>query len=375
MKIAILGRGTAGVLSAAAYVYYGYDVECYYDSNIPTQEVGEGSTLVLPHLLTKWIGYSHSDIYEVGGTPKLGILKENWSGNGSFYHDFGPATSTALHFNARKLQEYIIKKLKNKVRFIEKNVTSHNDIDADFVIDCRGTPKDNDDNLIECDYIPVNSAYVNQCYWDGPKYFHTLTIARPYGWVFGVPLQNRMSIGYLYNSEINDKNQILEDVENIYNTYGLKPSMDKININFKSYVRKRNFDGRVIYNGNASFFLEPIEATSTQFMIDVIFLGLSYIRGESTEDEVNSKYDRYVQAHSTVIMQHYLPGSKFKNEFWKTASNHAKELMSSTVFTKDFYESYRTETPGFFVWQQHNWQCHLDNTDLKQELKNLGVDL
>jgi hypothetical protein len=84
-----------------------------------------------------------------------------------------------------------------------------------------------------------------------------------YGWVFGIPLQNRISIGYLYNSDINSIEDIKKDIQNVFDEYHLTPSEKTQNFSFNSFYRKNNFSSKVIYNGNASFFLEPLEATST----------------------------------------------------------------------------------------------------------------
>ena len=51
-KVAVIGRGTAGCFSAMKLsATENLDVDLYYDSTIPVQSVGEGSTLRLPQML------------------------------------------------------------------------------------------------------------------------------------------------------------------------------------------------------------------------------------------------------------------------------------------------------------------------------------
>ena len=127
------------------------------------------------------------------------------------------------------------------------------------------------------EYIPVNSVYVTQCFWPEPKFDYTLTVARPYGWVWGIPLQNRCSIGF----------------------------------SFKYYYRNVNFLEKLGYNGNASFFLEPLEATSISSMIMISKLCAGYVLGVNDSlDYINNVYTLKLKHVENMINLHYLAGSK-----------------------------------------------------------------
>jgi hypothetical protein len=334
-KIAVIGRGTAGVLAVAHFWRWAKDceVELYFDTNIKPQPVGEGSTLVMPKSLAFDLGFTYEDLHNIDGTFKYGIKKQNWANGGTFMHQFVPP-SVSYHFNAGKLQDYIINILKDQVKIIDKNVTPE-DIDADFVMDCSGKPQDYSEfNMSE--FIPVNSVHVTQCYWDYPRFQYTLTIARPYGWVFGIPLQNRCSIGYLYNNTINTLEEVKADVEEIFKEYNLTPSEHTNTFSFKNYSRKANFTKRVAYNGNSSFFLEPIEATSIATMdavnrraFDVWFNGKQLA-------EANIEYRTLLAEVENVIMLHYFAGSIFKTPFWEYAASRGRRNMASAFYNPAF---------------------------------------
>ena len=98
--------------------------------------------------------------------------------------------------------------------------------------------------------IPVNNAYVTQCNWGNIRLDHSLTIARPYGWVFGIPLQNRVSIGYLFNDKFNTVEDIKEDVKYIFERFNLTPTDKTNHIKFSNYYRKENFTNKMAYAGN-----------------------------------------------------------------------------------------------------------------------------
>ena len=351
-KIAIIGKGTAGCLSAVHMSKTKLEIDWYYDSSSPTQLVGEGSTLVLPQLLKKYL--TEKDLHLVNGTLKKGVYKSGWATSDPFNHDF--LNGAGFHFDAGLLQEYIPTKLSERVTLKDKKV-EHEDIDADFIIDCSGTPKFNEDiELLDC--IAVNSAYVVQCPWDLAQFDRTLTLAKKHGWVFGIPLQNRLSLGYLFDSSLSELDEIKADIEPLFTEYQVTPKTDGRLLNFNSYVRKKNFDGRVIYNGNASFFMEPIEATSTQFMYDIMLLTGRYIMDKSlTEEEVNIMYHKYVSSHKNIIMCHYLPDSRYSSKFWINAQKKAQKVFDSKSSVDSLKSTYR----GSYLyshWSKWNWDLH-----------------
>ena len=96
----------------------------------------------------------------------------------------------------------------------------------------------------------------------------------------------------MFNSDINSLDEVKEDVKDVFEQYNLVPS-DKTNfLQFKNYSRKVNFQGRVSYNGNASFFFDPLEATSiTNIDIANYKINLSIrVMEEQIEKEAMEKY-------------------------------------------------------------------------------------
>jgi len=328
-KIAVIGKGTAGCMSAAFYKNQtDCEIDWYFDPSIKPQSVGEGSNLVLPSRLNEFFAFGARDYNKIDATIKTGIYKQNWGkGMEPFLHDF-PSPNTALHFSAPKLQEYIELKLEKHVNIKAENVVAK-DVDADYIIDCTGKPI-NYDSHKQSDYIPVNSVYVTQCYWDYPRFNHTLTIARPYGWVFGIPLANRCSIGYMYNKDINTLEEVMADVQNIFDEYNLEPSDTTNAFSFKNYRRHRNIEGNLAYNGNASFFLEPLEATSFSTVDSINTIINRHWFYDADIELSNQRYDSWLDANESIIMLHYYAGSDFKTPFWDYAEERGKKCIENS---------------------------------------------
>lgn len=344
-KYAVIGRGTVGCMSALQMRLNFPDakVEWHYDPTIKPQAVGEGTTLALPSLLNQTLGFGPRDFDKVDAYVKTGIFKRGWSATEEeFLHEF-PSPSVALHFNANKMQDYIFDRLKDHVDLFEHNV-SPDEIDADYIIDCSGRPKDYTKHS-QSAYIPVNAVHINQCYWDAPKFSHTLTIARPYGWVFGIPLQNRCSVGYLYNSDINTLEEVKEDIKTIFSDFGLTPSEDTNSFGFKNYSKNRNFTDRVASNGNSSFFLEPLEAMSFGMANSVLGNAINYIQRFVSIEQANVEYVNLIQNVERIIMMHYFSGSKYNTPFWDYAKERGERCMENSKHNAAFCDMVKYAYP------------------------------
>jgi len=314
-----------------------WDIEWAYDPDIPAVSVGEGTTLVTPHTLLKNLGWNWLDIKDLGFTPKTGIYKENWGGCNKYTHSF-PLGNTGMHFNAVGFQDKVFNTLKdsNRITLIEENLTGYENLDTNFVMVCSGSPKKSDDFNYH-DEIPVNAAYVTQCFWDNPRFTDTLTIARPYGWVFAIPLKNRCSIGYLYNKNINNLEEIKKDVLNVFNDLDLEPSDVTNSINFNNYSRKVNYTGKVVYNGNASFFLEPLEATSLSTAEKVYRYAFDMWYNQLTCHRANEKFNAEIKDVKAMICLHYMAGSIFNTPFWCSAKEKANIYIKDLFSNNDYW--------------------------------------
>jgi len=330
-KLCIIGRGTAGAQAAAHFYTYldpkHFEIEWCFADSIQTQSVGEGSTLWLPQNLWNTTGFTHEDIPAIGGTEKVGVLKQGWGKDGKkFMHSFPPHLS-AIHFSAHMLHDYILNRFKDKISIVREKVDTNN-IDADYVFDCTGTPT-SFEGLRKAKYIPVNAAYVVQCLWDRPEFNYTVAFARPYGWVFAIPLQNRCSVGYIYNEDINTEQDVEQDIKEIIRELNLNQNETPGNkISFNSYWRHVNFTDSYAYSGNASFFLEPLEAASTSAIDFIQRKFFDFLVYEESTEELNEQYNKYISEMETMISLHYFSGSVFNTEFWKYAVSLSEESIA-----------------------------------------------
>ena len=376
-KITVVGRGTVGAISAAQLLSEtDAEIEWLFDSTIPTAAVGEGTTLMVPKMLSRALDWDTSDLYDIGGTAKLGIWKENWGSGNKFLHPF-PVGSHGMHMCATDLQKKIFEQLAGNKRLTirDEYVSDPHDVDSDGVLVCSGSPENMKD-FDTLESVAVNACYVTQCYWDGPKFSHTLTIARPYGWVFGIPLQNRCSIGYLFNKDINELDHVIADVQEVFAQFGLQPSDETNFIKFRSYRRKDNFQGKVVYNGNSSFFVEPLEATSTSSTIYLTNMAGHYWR--SPKSFYQERYDTMISDVAKMIALHYIKGSIFDTKFWDhakaiSADYLRKELTRGDNFYNMVYGCLNGRLSGGEVgtWSGSSFRVNIKKLGIREALTDL----
>lgn len=341
-KVVVIGRGTVGAICVGVLLNkYNYDEVIWaYNPDIPTTSVGEGSNLILPKALGESCRLNWDDLIKVHTVPKTGIYKRNWPGSYEFLHDF-PAHNIGLHFNALELQDYLYNKFKNeysdRVTFLEGDYTPAS-FDSEKIVACTGNPNDYS-NYVERTGIPVNACYVQQFPWKFAKFDYSLTIAMKHGWCFGIPLRNRLAIGYLYNSSITTIDEIKEDVKSLVDEFAEEPASQERVLNFKNYSRNIIFDKNTLYTGNAGFFLEPLEATSTGAAINNLYHAAKFwdtpkdFFTEKRKERIEENIQRDITAVEAVICLHYLGEPKFDTPFWKYAQDKAKNSIKNAIDT------------------------------------------
>lgn len=318
MRIAVVGAGNAGCFTALYYAWHTrndpeVEIQLIFDSKEEPAIVGQATVLDPPGLLWSALGFNWYN-NPIHATFKSGILYEGWGKKREkHFHPF-PADRMAMHYCPWEMQNLILSS--NLFKIIEANISNLDDIDADFIFDCRGKPKDFSNYLRLKN--PTNAAILAKPNWDTTKEFWSRHIATPDGWTFVIPTSEESPshdycVGYCYNRDITSK---VEAEINFQNLFDVKIKTD---IEYENYVSKTPTDGRIILNGNRLFFLEPLESSSTQTYIEVAKMAWDYIFHRK---EVAKDIHAYVRQTQNFVLWHYNYGSKYSTPFW----NHASKM-------------------------------------------------
>lgn len=366
MKIAVIGGGTAGYIAAAHLTKYFPDFELIhiFDSRIPTIGVGEGTTLEFPEWLEKITGLGYTELnqkYHV--TQKFSISFENWGRDHPQYsHNFHPigqayayhvaaeniVTLLQKHVTATHIDNKVIE-LKSNGREVEIAFEDQTNLKVDLAIDARGFPKTLNQNYLELSIIPTNAALIRQ---GSPVEFQTATrsIARPYGWIFVIPLTHRTSYGYIYNSSINTQEEIAADFDEFLRLENINVNNYSKQINFPRFSQRRFFDGALFTIGNAASFLEPLEATAIGAIIAqmkcISFWPLNLFIKKQQKCNLKSKelelfnnfLVKYTYKLSLFVGLHYAKGSCFNTDFWQLARDNFEREVENPQFPEVMQE-------------------------------------
>tara|TARA_B100000287_G_scaffold386823_1_gene394951 strand:- start:71 stop:1183 length:1113 start_codon:yes stop_codon:yes gene_type:complete len=314
MKVSVVGGGNAGVLTILYLSLYvkNVELELIYNPEIPSEPVGQGTLLTPPALLWSSLGFNWYN-NPIHATFKSGILYEGWGKlNDEVFHDFA-TNSMSMHYCPGEMQKYALESGLFKV--IEGDVDPK-DVDADYIFDCRGKPKDYSNyNIIE---HPTNACIIGKPNWDLSKQYWSRHVATPDGWTFVIPSFKDFSgtVGYCYNSNITSKEEAEKNMLEMFD-------VDiKNHINYKNYVVKDPvIDKRIFLNGNKLSFLEPLESTAVQTYIDVVGYFIDELSKDFNCRRYSDKVITYIRKVKNFILWHYQFGSKYDTPFWDYAKS------------------------------------------------------
>lgn len=362
MKITIVGAGNAGCFTALHYAWYSrhdesIEIELRHDPSVSPEPVGQATSLEAPHLLwgaTDFNWYNN----KIHATFKSGILYENWGKyNDKLFHPFS-ADLMAMHYCPNEMQSLIL----NSKRFtvIEEDVSSLDDIDSDYIFDCRGKPKDyeNYHKLIN----PINAAILGKPNWDLSSTHWSRHVATPDGWTFVIPTHpsspsHNFCVGYCYNQDITSQETAENNFQNLFDVEVKK------HLKFKNYVAKNPIvDDRILLSGNRLFFLEPLESSSTQ-----TYQQWARFTYDAIVDKKHSLNDacifisQYIQHVQNFVLWHYKFGSAYSTPFWDYASSlvSTDPVLEQYIDTAEKYtfedlipEHYGGRIPNHFSYAQ-----------------------
>ena len=344
-KLAIIGAGNAGCVSALHWRLYqpNLEIDLYHDSvHHPIERVGQGTTIPVTGLISTCLDFNWFN-NPIGATLKTGILYKNWgTKKDQIFHSFYSMDQVSIHYTPKKLSDAVLSS--GKFNVIEQEITDpEKEIDADFIIDCRGRKardKDNLDTIIN----PINSVLLASL----PKkeMLWTEAQATPNGWTFVVPVEDKLSLGYLYNCELTSKEEATKDFQERFGVNEIEHSMK-----FDNYCSFNPFVGeRTLLNGNQCAFIEPLEATATGLYVYIARCGYDRFINKVDIPSCLHLLHKEVNSIANFVLWHYKTGSKFNSPFW----NYVKTLPFTSIKKPEINETYgQWDRRSFDIWENN----------------------
>jgi len=260
-------------------------------------------------------------------------------------------------------------------------------ISADLFVDCTGfkallaeaVNSKWDDSYSE--RLFVDTALAVQLPYIRPKtqkrnttYCHALG----YGWVWNVPLQNRIGTGYVFSSKHTTVEEAtVEFKEHLRDKYGYRDNIELRTVPFKVGKRPEGWKNNVVSVGLSNFFLEPIESTAIaqlQHQADTILdmCTATWIPAHKKAERFNRLNNLSLDAIASYIEMHYIFSNRRDTQFWKEFTN-----LELTDIQKELVNTFTDPSEKFDVnaLTKDKYQGHSLFADSSYMFLFLGFDI
>ncbi|MFN3859898.1 MAG: tryptophan halogenase family protein [Roseateles sp.] len=197
-------------------------------------------------------------------------------------------------------------------------------IEGDLFIDCSGFRALLIEGVCRVGYedwthwLPCDSAQAVPCARVAPLTPYTTSTARSAGWQWRIPLQHRTGNGHVYcSSYISDAEASRVLMANLDGAALAEPRQ----LRFKTGMRKKAWDRNVVAIGLASGFLEPLESTSIQLIMDGVGRLIELLPDRRCDRHLAAEYNRRMarqyESIRDFIVLHYKLTQRDDSEFWR----------------------------------------------------------
>lgn len=258
-----------------------------------------------------------------------------------FYTDENAPVNYAYHIDATLYGRYLRKISERKgVRRIEGKITSVKQraedghiealvlesgqvIEGDLFIDCTGFRGLLINGALDVgfedygDWLPNDRAWAVQTATDVAPGPYTRAIAHKAGWLWGIPLQERVGNGLVYSSQYMSDDEALQQLHQMVEGEMLtEPKL----IRFRAGRRHKAWHKNCVSLGLAAGFIEPLESTSIHMIMIAIHRLLQLFPFQGCNDALSDRFNNLandeIEKIRDFIVLHYKLTERTDSPFW-----------------------------------------------------------
>jgi len=196
--------------------------------------------------------------------------------------------------------------------------------ECDFVFDCSGFAKLLIGKYYKTswrsykDFLPMDKAIAFTLESEKDVKPYTQSIAMKYGWMWKIPVKDRIGAGYVFDSNYLTDEEAIDEAQQF-----LGQTLSKVRpISFDAGNHEKFWVKNCISIGLASNFIEPLEATSLDIVASQLIAlkwSLNHIfkYNEKTIASYNETLVKWLEGITQFIYLHYLT-KRSDTEFWAT---------------------------------------------------------
>jgi tryptophan halogenase len=246
---------------------------------------------------------------------------------------------------------------------IQEIVTENNgSLTADLFIDCTGFKSLLLEQTLKVPFISFHDTLLNDSaiatvipYIDRNAEMECFTscTAIDAGWVWNIPLWNRIGTGYVYSSKFATPEQAEEQFrKHLKSNRMVCPDAERADaaeirhIKIKHGTHARAWEKNVVGIGLANGFIEPLESTGlmlTHEAIVKLVAALTMRDGVVTQFDVdlfNHAFQEQIFGFKHFISQHYALSSRADTPYWQHVTGEITYSPAMKDFKAEIYNSY-----------------------------------
>lgn len=161
----------------------------------------------------------------------------------------------------------------------------------------------------------------------------TRSIAKSAGWIWNIPLTNRVGNGYVYSSRYIDPDDAAAELRD---HLGLGGDAEVRHLQMKCGRIERSWVKNCLAVGLAQGFLEPLEATALHIVMTTVNAFLEAWEKDE-RDQFNAAIARRYEGIRDYLVCHYRTAQRSDSDYWRDAtSNHSLSDSLKRVITAWF---------------------------------------
>jgi 2-polyprenyl-6-methoxyphenol hydroxylase-like FAD-dependent oxidoreductase len=207
----------------------------------------------------------------------------------------------------------------------------------------------------------------------------TRSIAKSAGWIWNIPLTNRVGNGYVYSSRYIDDDAAAAELRS---HLGLADDAEVRHLRMKCGRVERSWVRNCLAVGLAQGFLEPLEATALHIVINTVESFLN-AWDQQQREQFNQAIGARYEGIRDYLVCHYRTAQRTDTDYWRDATRHEalsdslKGVITAWFTGRDLeQEIARQDIAKYYV--PMSWHCMLagyGNFPPAEMLKPPGPDI
>jgi len=196
--------------------------------------------------------------------------------------------------------------------------------DADFFVDASGFRAAIIEGALKEPHLPFAANLFNDRavvaptpHAPGPIHACTMSTAKSAGWIWHIPLTNRVGNGYVYSSRYIDDDAAAAELRA---HVGLPADAEVRHLKMRCGRTERSWVRNCLAVGLAQGFLEPLEATALHIVLTTVKSFLDAWESDQ-RDSFNASIARRYEGIRDYLVCHYRTAQRRDTDYWRDATS------------------------------------------------------